>query len=386
MKHQLTTGIYDLAFGGKGIGKIDGKICFIDGALPGEEVEVKVIKDTSRYLEGKAVKIITASEDRVSPVCSYYDECGGRSLQHLSYEKELFYKKEQITQLIRRIAGCKEFLCKKIERSDNCYNYRSSVTLHSNGAGYGYFALKSHSIIKITECPVADKAINNILPELEKYAQKKNVTLKVDHNGRVWSSNIMGEKFFIDKYRNVNMYMSTKAFSQANRYVAEKISEVLEGWIGLDNDDAVFFDLYCGTGFFSFLLKQKFLLKLGIDSNRVAVDCAKRTVDMSGEKNIKFYHGSVEKLFLKLYKKNKSKSNVLFIDPPRIGVNTAFLKEIEGLKDLKSIYYLSCDPSCLARDIKILIQNKKWHLGRVLPFDMFPRTGHIEVLAEFVRP
>ncbi|MBU0684099.1 MAG: TRAM domain-containing protein, partial [Candidatus Omnitrophica bacterium] len=385
MKHILTTTIYDLAFGAKGIGKIDGKICFVEGALPGEEVEFEVIKDTSRYMEGKVTKIITASKDRILPVCPYYVECGGCSLQHVSYERELFYKQEQVVQLIRRIAGCKDFLCEKIEKSDKYYNYRSSVTVHSKGSGFGYFASKSHSIIKIKECVVADKAINEILPELEKSVEKKNVTLKVDHNAGVWSSSVLGEKFFIDRYCGMDVYLSTKAFSQANRYIAERIAEVLETWIGSDTEDAVFFDLCCGTGFFSFLLKQKFLLKVGVDSNRVAIECAKRTLKMSDEKNIKFYKGSVENVFWELYEKNKSRSNVLFIDPPRAGVNNTLLKKIAGLEELNAIYYLSCDVACLARDIKVLIADGKWRLAKALPFDMFPRTGHIEVLAEIVR-
>jgi len=92
MGKQLKTKIYSLAFGASGVGKVDGKVCFVSGALPEEEVIFEVKKDTSRYTEGRVVQILTSSPARVEPVCRYYNRCGGCFLQHLSYEKELFYK------------------------------------------------------------------------------------------------------------------------------------------------------------------------------------------------------------------------------------------------------------------------------------------------------
>ena len=386
MTKLLKTNMYSLAFGGKGIGKIDGKVCFVKGALPGEEVEFYVTKSTSRYIEGDVSKIIVPSEDRQKPVCRYYSICGGCDLQHISYEKELFYKNEQTIQLIKRISGINDFTAGEIVPSKDCYHYRSSVTLHKTGARYGYYKKRQHSIIPIDECPIADKAINMELVELDGKKGKEDVTLKTDFKGKVWSSNVMGERFFIDQYNGVEFFASPKAFSQTNRLAASNIAKILKEWIGPDEKDSAFFDLYCGSGFFSFLLKDNFCFGVGIDSSQIAIDCAKSTIKRMDLADIKFYKGDVEKIFFDVFERNKKSRNILFVDPPRTGLPKMFLEKAARLNDINRIYYLSCDPACLSRDIKVITAFSKWRLTRILPFDMFPRTAHIEVLAEFVPP
>jgi 23S rRNA (uracil1939-C5)-methyltransferase len=386
MGKQLKTKIYSLAFGASGVGKVDGKVCFVSGALPDEEVIFEVEKDTSRYTEGRVVEILTSSPARVEPVCRYYNRCGGCFLQHLSYEKELFYKKEQLIQLIRRIAGEKEnFECADIVASPDCYHYRASVTLHRIGRKYGYYERNGRTVIEIEECPIAEEAINTVMAALECTGKKEDVTLKSDFDGRVWSSDRPGQRFFVDRYRDVELYMSPKTFSQPNRYMAEKIVETLEEWIGPSWDDAAFFDAYCGVGFFSFLLKQDFCLQVGLDASRIAISCAKNTAKRLGQRNIRFYKGEAEKDFFGIFNRSKKHRNILFIDPPRAGAARSFLEEARNCRDLDRLYYLSCDPARLARDIKILTDGSEWTLRRVCPFDMFPRTKHIETLAEFVK-
>ena len=125
----MRTEIFSLAFGGEGIGKVDGKICFVEGALPGEEVEFEVLKDDPKFIKGRVIKILKPSDDRVEPECSYYKDCGGCQLQHISYEKELYYKELQVKDLLERISGLKDLVVGKIVPSEKPYNYRSSVTL-----------------------------------------------------------------------------------------------------------------------------------------------------------------------------------------------------------------------------------------------------------------
>jgi len=178
--------------------------------------------------------------------------------------------------------------------------------------------------------------------------------------------------------------MSPKAFSQANRDLTEYVAKILKEWIGSENKDRAFFDLYCGTGLFSFSLKDSFCSVAGIDSNRVAINCAKNTVKRGNMRDIKFYKGDAEKLFFDVFERNKTSRNTLFVDPPRTGLEKNFLKKIAGLNEIDRIYYLTCNPASFARDVKVLTDFPKWKLNKVLPFDMFPRTAHIEVLAEFI--
>ena len=98
-KKKLKTTIHDLAFGGDGVGRIDGKVCFVRDALPGEEVLFDVVKETKSYVKGNLVEIINRSPGRVEPVCKYYGSCGGCQYQHLEYSIEVDYKRKQVEDL-----------------------------------------------------------------------------------------------------------------------------------------------------------------------------------------------------------------------------------------------------------------------------------------------
>lgn len=389
MSKENSIKIYSLAYGGAGVGKVDGKVCFVRGALPGEEVTFEVAKEASSYTEADVKEILTPSPDRIEPVCRYYGMCGGCQTQHVSYEKELEYKTSQVEEILARIAGKGETRLEAIEPSRDCYNYRTSVTLHKSKKGVGYFGRGSKNLIEIDQCPLAVDPINKAIGELAApgkiESRKPEVTLKSDHTGRVWSSDVTGERFYLDRYLDVDLFMSPKAFSQANRHISEAIALTIEEWIGDPGEDAVLFDVYCGVGFFSFLLKQDFKLRIGIDQSRVAIDCAKNTLVKRGPGGIKFYCGEAEKDIFPLIDRNGGGNNIILLDPPRSGVPKRFLEELTGRDDIAKLYYLSCDPARFARDLKILEDGGKWTLARVKPFDMFPRTKHIEVLGEFVR-
>jgi tRNA/tmRNA/rRNA uracil-C5-methylase (TrmA/RlmC/RlmD family) len=385
MKKRLQTDIYSLAFGGSGVGKVDGKVCFVEGALPGEKVIFDAEKDTSRYIQGRAVEILTPSGDRVEPVCRYYGKCGGCQLQHISYEKELFYKREQITELVRRIAGKKDFTSPEMIPSPEPYNYRTSLTLHVTDDGYGFYSIDGNTRLRIEECPIASEPINAELGGLSPEIGKDRITLKSDCRGKVWASHRQGERFFPDRFRDTEIMLSPKTFSQCNRYIAEKIAETLEEWIGPADPSTTFFDAYCGVGFFGFMLRQDFGMRVGIDMDRIAIDCAKTTVKRTSLDNVKFYRADAEKDFFEIFDRLRSNRNIILLDPPRRGASGGFLNRLKKNGYVSGIYYISCDPARLARDIKIITEDSPWELGRVTPFDMFPRTKHIEALVEFVR-
>jgi len=380
-----TAKIYSLAFGGEGIGKVNEKIAFVRDAVPGDEVEFRVTKETSSFMKGELTRVIAPSGDRVDPVCAYYGRCGGCQLQHISYAKELYYKNEQVSELIKRIAGVRDFELQDIEPSADCYHYRTSITLNRKGDFYGYFTRDERDILKIKNCPIAVPEICDELASVAGEVKNERVTIKCDHAGRVWVSGRSGDRFYSDRYRGKDIFFSPRGFSQCNRHIAETVSKTLEEWTGKVSQDTAFFDAYCGVGFFSFLLEQDFCARIGMDSERVAIDCAKTTAKSLGTKNAKFFVGDVENEFIGLYKTNRKQDNIVLVDPPRKGVGKDFIEEIKSLENARNIYYISCDPAKLARDIKQITCDSEWRLGRVKPFDMFPRTKHIETLAEFVR-
>ncbi len=385
MNKRLKTKIYSLAFGGDGIGKIDGKVCFVRGAIPDEEVIFEVTKEKPSYMGGFAVEILSPSKDRVAPPCKYYSKCGGCQLQHLLYEKELYYKKEQVAELIKRIAGEYDFEYLGMFPSPAEYGYRSSVTLHrATNGGYGFYERESKDIIVIDDCLLAEDPIRREIKRLKKSSRDEDVTLKSDRSEKVWFSSVKEEKYFPDNYDGVEMLMSTRAFSQVNRLVAEEVARTVRDWTG-KGEDTAFFDVYCGVGFFGFLLGSKDVFYTGIDESKEAIDCAKKTAAGLNKKNHKFYRGEAEHLFPGIFPRQKRERNVVLLDPPRSGASKSFLEGLNGLGDIEKLLYLSCDPARFARDAKILTGGGAWGLKKVKSFDMFPRTMHIEILAEFER-
>jgi len=373
-----------MAYGGMGIARVDGKVYFVEGALPEEKVVFTKTSERKKFGLGRVVEILTPSSSRREPVCPYYNKCGGCQYQHLDYEKEVYYKAEQVKENLGRIGSFREYGFDGIMPSPLYYGYRSSITLHMSEAGYGYFSLDNKTIITIEQCPLAEDAINRAIKDPDALGAKRDITLKSDHKGNVWINGHPGHRFFKDSYLGTELTFSPKAFSQANRQVAggmvKKVRELMQ-----NEKRETLFDLYCGTGFFGILLRDMFESVVGIDESRIAIDCAKAARKGLGIDNARFYCGEAEEIYAPCYERLHGKKNTIIIDPPRSGISKKIAMWLSGLKHAGSLYYVSCDSAILARDARILTQNGHWRLMNVSSFDMFPRTKHAESIALFKR-
>ncbi len=384
MQKEYEIDIYGLAYGGDGVGKLNDKVCFVEAALPGEKVLFKKLIEKKSFIKGVATKALTTSNDRTEPICKYYGECGGCQYQHINYEKEVSFKAEQVKEIFRRIGGFEQFEFRGITPSLVEYGYRSSVTLHRSENGYGYFAKRDKTIIPILKCPLAADSINVLIKSTPCISKKKDVTIKSDTSGNTWISGQQGHRFFKDSFLGTELTFSPLAFSQSNKYIASAIVELLREWIKEEKGDTLF-DLYCGVGFFSILLRNLFKDIIAIDDNSVAIDCAKTTKKDISADNIKFYCGDTDTIFPLCYERSHSAINTILLDPPRTGISKKLANILIDIKEVNRLYYISCDPATLARDAKLLTQSGAWKLDRVSSFDMFPRTKHIESIALFKR-
>ena len=122
---------------GRGIARINNKLCFISYTLPDEECDIELIKDKKNYSEGKLINLITKSSNRVDASCPYYFLCGGCHLMHLDYKKQLDYKKDKVKELLDRF-GKIDFNIDKINY-DKEYNYRNKITLHVKDKKIGLY-------------------------------------------------------------------------------------------------------------------------------------------------------------------------------------------------------------------------------------------------------
>ena len=384
MADKKEVDICGLAYGGQGIGRIDKKVCFVEGALPGERARFIVKINKKSFMLGTATEILAPSCDRTKPACPYYEKCGGCQYQHLSYEKELLFKSQQARELMHRIGGIKDFQCDDIVPSNSCYGYRRSVTLHKSENTYGYFSKDNKTIISINSCLLATREINCKIPILFDISKKKNITVKSNASGNVYISNQPGNRFYMDRFLNTDIAFSPLAFSQANPHIASSMTAWLREAMKQQPEN-VLFDLFCGIGFFGVLLRGLFDIIIGIDNSGIAIDCAVRTKKSLSAENIKFYCADLNKDFPAYYEKMGKAPNIILLDPPRSGIDKSLAAYIADIKHTGRLYYISCDPSTLARDARIITQGNKWKLKQLACFDMFPRTMHIEAIAVFTR-
>jgi 23S rRNA (uracil1939-C5)-methyltransferase len=373
--------IYSIGFGGEGIGKIDGKIAFIKNALPEEEVEFKILKETKSYIKGETVNIIKSSKNRINPICKYYGKCGGCQYLHTTYETELYYKKIQVNDILERIGKLHNVKIDSICASEHRYNYRNSVTLHKSKTGYGFYSTDNKTIIKIDYCHLLSDNINNDLKNISE-TKKKDIKIKTNYKGELYTNFGNKSHYYNDKILGKILTFSAKSFSQTNIPVAEKILIALNELITVENETTLF-DAYSGNGFFTYLINGEFKNRIGIEEDAISIKCAKFNRKIFNYNNIIFKNSQTEKILFDLYNQYKSRKNILILDPPRTGLNKIVSQKLSEKKHFDEIYYLSCYPSTLARDINIIAANN-YLVDKIFCFDMFPGTMHIETLVKLI--
>lgn len=378
---------------GRGICYIDDKITFVENALTGEDVDIKITNSKSKYNEAIVSKYNKLSSDRIKVNCPYYNECGGCEILHLNEKKELEFKKDKVKSILKKF-GDVDFDIKDITSLD-MYNYRNKATFHVDN-NVGYFKRKSNDIVSINNCLIVDNRINDILKEIKKLSLKnieefvirttKNDTMLIikcsgDIDSRFKKLDITSiVKCFNNKYETLNgldyiteeiddfkFVISPNSFFQVNTScMRELYNQVLE-YSNLKGNEKVL-DLYCGTGTIGIYLSRYADSVFGIEINQSAIDDAIMNKKINHIRNIDFKCSDASDI-------NEKDFDVVVVDPPRSGLSE---KTINYLLDLKSnrIVYVSCDPVTLARDLKKL--KEMYNIKDIKLFNMFPRTEHVE--------
>ena len=148
----------------RGITHINDKICFIENALPGELVNINIIKNNKKYQVGEVIEYIEISKDRITEECPYSKRCGGCQLNHASYELENKWKEDKIKEIMNRYAEIEDYKIKPIKYSERDL-YRNKQILHGNGNEFGYYQSETNKIIGIQECLLVNSKINLVLKE-----------------------------------------------------------------------------------------------------------------------------------------------------------------------------------------------------------------------------
>ena len=185
---------------------------------------------------------------------------------------------------------------------------------------------------------------------------------------------LYGEDVIQDYIGNFKFNISPLSFFQVNPIQTEILYNKALEYASLTGNETVF-DAYCGTGTITLFLSQKAKKVYGVEIIEPAIINAKENAKLNNVENAEFFVGKSEEIIPKLINEG-IKADVIVVDPPRKGCDIKLLNAIGETKPEK-IVYVSCDPSTLARDLKIL-EEKGYKTIKVQPVDMFPQTSHVE--------
>ena len=169
---EVELDIQDLSHDGRGIGRLDGRVVFVDGALPGDRVLVRLLPQRRRQLHAELRRILQPSPQRRRPPCILADHCGGCSLQPLSDEGQQQWKQRSLEQALQRIAAL-ELAAQPLLVSDRPLGYRNRavIPLERGEDGHlkaGYYRRGSHRIVNMNRCPVLDPRIDSLIAPLKR--------------------------------------------------------------------------------------------------------------------------------------------------------------------------------------------------------------------------
>ncbi len=409
--------IEKLVYGGKALARQDGKVYFVEGALPGEIVEVEIVKENKGFAEAKVLKLIESSTFRLEPREHHYESCS--PWQILNFAKENEIKKEIIRETFQRFAKIElpEFTIVYDERD---FNYRNKIEfsflLIGEKLQYAVFKPNSNDLVPIHGCELADFHINRcakqFLDFLDRLLVEKSIFKKV-----IFRTNLAGDILALLTVKSVkgleniimpdflhgwqifedNGFNSEKVFSFGSEVLVEKIENtelVYGGGAFFQINVPVFFqavkdigdylrpidevlDFYSGVGAISLPIAEKFKKAELIELNEEAVNFAKINIAKNKIKNC-----SVKKVSAESAIKLIDSKKVLLVDPPRQGLDEKITKEI--LKKVPpKIIYLSCDQATQARDFNLL--KNFYEIKFFKLYNFFPHTPHVESLLVLYR-
>ena len=396
---RIELDIIDIAFGGDGIGRVDGFVIFVPFVIEGERVEAEIVEVKKRYALADLVRVITPSPRRVEPRCPYYMRCAGCQYQHIEYARQLELKRKQIRDIFQRIGGLEEPPVEAVVGSPREYGYRNKIVVHGPGRP-GFWTVRGREIIPVEQCPIASDEINQKLSAIstQPSAVEKHLTIRCDSAGRAWAftesqggtggspvhSREHGQAVSLshvieEVILGKTLHVPLRSFFQVNREVIELAIEHVRH-IFAASGCSILVDTYCGVGLFALMLGDLAQHVYGIEEDARAIKAANENAQRLGLKAYDFYPGKTERLLPYVLRQCPLHETCLILDPPRSGCARPVLKTLRQQRPHK-IIYVSCAPPMLARDIKELLA-AGYKLERVTPFDMFPQTAHCEAVAE----
>ena len=377
IKDRFTLKIESIAFGGHGVGRVDGFVIFVPFSAPEDVVEVEIVERKKKFARGRLLKIIEPSPQRTEPLCRYYGRCGGCSYQHIDYEYQLIIKQKQVAEAFSRIGGMLQPQVSAVIPSPRIYGYRGKAQLHAaktaGGFQLGFMDVSGVRIVDIEHCDIMDETINE---QIQQTRIKGDVSF--DNDDLIfWSEpKDNSDEAIVRVVKGREFLVPRTGFFQANLYMTDRMVAEVCSLVG-EKKRGTIIDACCGSGLFSIFLAPYAQRMVGVEINEKSVKFARINAERHAIQNAEFICGDIE-VVLKDQIRNKDAVALIILDPPRTGLSPEALTAISGLES-QGIIYVSCNPATQARDVKFL-HELGYDLQSLQPLDMFAQTEHIETI------
>lgn len=426
-----TAQITDLSHEGRGVAHVDGKTVFIDDALPGELVEWQRLKRGRNFDEGRLLRVIEASPDRVEPRCTHFGMCGGCVLQHLSGEQQLQFKQKQLLDSLQRIGKVmpREIL-PPLQAAT--WNYRRRARLAArwvpkkNRAVVGFRERSTPYITDVRRCEVLQPpmdgmivalselvsalSVRNRVPQIEVAVADNAVALVV----RVLEPPTDADLELLRRFgreQSVQMFLQPggyetvaplepgapleyrlPAFDLTLQFLPTDFVQV-NGPLNLRMIDRAMtllapaagervLDLFCGLGNFSLPLARQAGQVVGVEGEAGLVERARANAARNGLANTQFHTANLAAADV-ASNPWAGRFDKVLLDPPRAGAKEVLPLVAKSGAD--TVLYISCHPGSLARDAGLLVHEHGYELRAAGVMDMFPHTAHVESAALFLK-
>lgn len=434
--------ILDLSHQGQGVAKVDGLVFFVDNALPGEKIRMRVLKVKKKIGYGKVEDYLEVSPDRVTDLDASYLRTGIADFGHFSYEKQLEFKRKQVVNNLSKIAGLTNIEVLPTIGMDHPYAYRNKAQVpvrRVNGQlETGFFRKNSHDLVPIEDFYIQDKEIDKLILfvrdllrrfDLKPYDEKEQTGLI--RNLVVRRGHYTGETMLVLVTTRPKIFRIEQIIQQITQAFPEVVSIIQN--INDKNTNVVFGSefrtLYGKDTISDSLLGRTYKISaqsfyqvntlMAEKLYQTAIDFAELTkedvvldaysgigtIGLSLAQEVKQVYGVevVEKAVedamenarangvsnadyvcapaekaMAAWSKAGIKPSAILVDPPRKGLTESFIKASATMQP-KKITYISCNPATMARDIK-LYEELGFKLTKVQPVDLFPQTHHVETV------
>jgi 23S rRNA (uracil1939-C5)-methyltransferase len=426
---EIELDIDSLAQGGRGVGRLDGYVVFVAGAIPGDRVRARVGRSKRAFAEATVAEVVRRAPDRIDPVCVHGGEpCPGAAWQVMPYERQVAEKERQVGEALSRIGGVEGFETEPIVPALEEWRYRNKLEYSFGGSG-GDLALGFHrrgswaEVVDIDDCHLASPANNSARTAVRDWARAEGLAAYDDRarsgvlrnlvvregiaTGQIQTrlvtapgalpqppvdlhtvveppssstdgpTGVLGSEHIAERIGDLELRVSHSAFLQTNTRMAEKLYGIARQYAGLTGRERVF-DLYCGIGTIGLSLAAVAGEVWGVEVVAAAIADAEHNAERNGIANARFFAGDVRTSARPLLEE-AGRPDVIVVDPPRAGLSKKVVRRVIEF-EAPRIVYVSCNPTTLAPNAAQL-REAGYRVTRVRAVDMFPQTPHVECVA-----